>query len=503
METTSLQPLDGNQLTRREVDLDASAPLKLSVTNSKGDVTITASDRANVLVVAERNDPGNDDEAGIVVDVKGNKISIHPNWQVSGSFGEIAKKVKTQLKEGFKSEEWDFKNFRMGFNADFDIRVELPRALAEDSSVNIKTASGDTSISDVKARVSVASANGDINASRLDGKVSLHSASGDLQIRDATGSVEANTANGDINVASGDAWTALRAVNGNINVNGFSMRNARVTTVSGDITVDATLDNRAAYSFDTVSGDITLTTRIPQPGATLTYKAVSGDTRVSGDWTPGDSKRTWNLRGAADGPKISVKAVSGDLTATGTIAGDLSMRSETPPSAPASDANGDEHDDTDITVSTGDFDWDKARTWMSSVTQKIGKVVSDMDEAGDRHLGRHGHHRPHGHGTSASVEPLAPPDSVPPTPPTPPATPPAPKGAQDVHDTPGAATEPVTVPPAYSNTAPFSPADPAAAAGDTSEETTSQKRLRLLEAVQRGEMTVDEALAQLDGDTTH
>jgi hypothetical protein len=32
-------------------------------------------------------------------------------------------------------------------------------------------------------------------------------------------------------------------------------------------------------------------------------------------------------------------------------------------------------------------------------------------------------------------------------------------------------------------------------------ETTAQRRLRLLEAVQRGELTVDEALAQLDDST--
>jgi hypothetical protein len=62
---------------------------------------------------------------------------------------------------------------------------------------------------------------------------------------------------------------------------------------------------------------------------------------------------------------------------------------------------------------------------------------------------------------------LAPQKPVPPQPPTPPSAP----------------TEPIS---------PAEPEEPAA-------ETTSQRRLRLLEAVQRGELTVDEALAQLDG----
>ncbi|HWV34586.1 MAG TPA: hypothetical protein VNZ55_03075, partial [Thermomicrobiales bacterium] len=53
-------------------------------------------------------------------------------------------------------------------------------------------------------------------------------------------------------------------------------------------------------------------------------------------------------------------------------------------------------------------------------------------------------------------------------------------------------------PPAWTNTAPFTPSEPKAP--EPAPETNAQRRLRLLEAVQRGEMTVDEALAQLDGD---
>jgi hypothetical protein len=71
------------------------------------------------------------------------------------------------------------------------------------------------------------------------------------------------------------------------------------------------------------------------------------------------------------------------------------------------------------------------------------------------------------------------------------------------HHTNDAATEPVDVPSFSTDTQPFPTHEPSTTQGaDSGDESTGQRRLRLLEAVQRGEMTVDEALAQLDGDTS-
>ena len=56
-------------------------------------------------------------------------------------------------------------------------------------------------------------------------------------------------------------------------------------------------------------------------------------------------------------------------------------------------------------------------------------------------------------------------------------------------------TEPITNRAGSDETEPIAMSRPTDAP-----ETIGQRRLRLLEAVQRGEMTVDEALAQIDGD---
>lgn len=486
MTNDSLMPLDGSRITTQDVTIDSAQPLVLSVTNAAGDISIAAADRNDVRVVATRTDSGKrDEDARIEVEVQGNRISVHPNWQIGSTISEIARKVKHQLKEGFNADEWDLKQMRFGMNAKFDIHIELPRSLADGSSVSIKTASGDISVADATARVSAATANGDIDMQRLDGRVSTHSASGDISLTNIDGSIEANTANGDIQVRGGNAWTALRAVNGDIQVDGLTMKNARVTTVSGDIHAKATLDNAAPYTFDTVSGDIDLDTTVPASGASLNYKAVSGDAHVSGEWTKGSGKRTWQLAGGSEGPDIRIKAVSGDLRARATGDTNLTLRHETAapdPHEPTEDETG-----PDAT----DFDWDRARGWVSSITQKISQVMSDMDETG------------------APKTPPPPPHAPAAELPAPPAAPPAPKtapgtGHTEPVPTPPSAEEtgPVGETPAWTNTAPFTPGEPDSPVPEPTPatETNAQRRLRLLEAVQRGEMTVDEALAQLDGD---
>lgn len=472
MTNDSLMPLDGSRITTQDVPIDSTQPLTLSVTNASGDIAITAGDRSDVRVVAERTDNGRqDDEARIVIDVEGNKIAVHPNWQISSTISEIARKVKQQLKEGFSADEWDLKNMRFGMNAKFDIRVELPRTLAEGSAVSVRSASGDLSVVDVGARTSAATANGDIDLQRLAGRVSAHTASGDISVANVDGSIEANTANGDIDVRGGDAWTALRAVNGTIDTDGLTMKNARVTTVSGDIHVKATLNNASSYTFDTVSGDIDLETTLPATGASLNFKAVSGDVNVSGDWTRGSGRRTWQLAAGSEGPEIRVKAVSGDLSAKATSDPAVTLRHDTavPPQ--------EETEPEETGPATTDFDWEKAKGWVSSVTQRISQVIGDLDDSG------------------AKKEPPAPP-TPPAAPaaqlPTPPAPPASPAGDE-------ALTQPVPPPPSVEETAPVTPEAPEPAPAT---ETNAQRRLRLLEAVQRGEMTVDEALSQLDGDDT-
>lgn len=477
-------------------EVDPSQPLRLTVSNNDGEIDVRAAQGSTVsIAAASKNGKGGDEvdvQEDFVVDHSGNHISVRPNWQVGRTASDIAHKVKTQLKEGFRAEDWDFKKMRFSGDASYDLRVTVPEALADGSTLSFRTSSGDVKIAGIDGSVSVATASGDAHIERITGKVSAHSASGDMTLRQINGSVESNTASGDISLSGGDAWTALRSVSGDISINDVTMKNARVTTVSGTVKVDATFNNAAEYTFDSVSGDIRLTTALPASGATLSFRSMSGDADMGGGWTRGDSKRTWKIGEASDGLKIAVKTVSGDLDANGTVSGDIEGRHESMPQHVKEESSEDgeageaqdagaktEGSGPEITI---DADWEKAKGWLKDIAHRVSKFVEEIDTAGDeRYKARTGENgaktepitvepmeadKPMAQAFTAT-EPLEPVTPATPEPPVPPAAP----------------------------TEPISPPEPA-------QETTAQRRLRLLEAVKRGELTVDEALAQLDGDGT-
>lgn len=492
-----------NDATTFTFEIDSSQPLRLSVSNNDGEIEVRGTDQPTITVVASLTHGHQDEATGgeddFVVEQKGNQISIRPNWHVGKTASDIAQKVKTQLKEGFRAEDWDFKKMRFAGDASYDLEVHVPATLPEGSSLAFRTTSGDVRVAGITAGVSVATASGDARIEQVDGKVSAHSASGDITLRAITGSVESNTASGDISLEGGNAWTALRSVSGDITVGDVTLKNARLTTVSGTVSVNATLNNAADYSVDSVSGDIRLETTVPASGANLTYRSMSGDTKVEGAWTRGTGKRNWIIGDGTAGPKIAVKTVSGDLRATARVDSGLAALTEAMPSDVREDAEDHagetggihegmgkhstgmghggkhmSHGGHDVTV---DADWEKAKGWLKDITQRVSKFVEDLDAAGDKqYKARTGESQSaatapitieplsQDAGALSPTEPLAPEKPVPPMPPA-------------------APTEPIP---------PVEPVEPAA-------ETTSQRRLRLLEAVQRGELTVDEALAQLDG----
>jgi hypothetical protein len=218
--------------------------------------------------------------------VEGNKTSIHPDWQLSSSLAGLARKIKDQLKNGLEPGDWNLSKLRFGDDFDYDIRVEVPRGLVEGSRVALRSTSGAINVDGLHTNVSVASASGKITANDLSGQISMHSASGKVTATQINESLEINTASGSISVNGGEAWTALRTVSGSIRVEDFTMKNARVASVSGGIHARFIANNTAPYSFDTVSGSIELNTLFPatDEGATLTFRSVSGSANARGEW---------------------------------------------------------------------------------------------------------------------------------------------------------------------------------------------------------------------------
>lgn len=553
--TTSLAPIAGTNGYQQLIDFDRLQPLQLSVTNASGTLKVTGSDQAGIWLVVRRSDGedgGAAEDLPITVNVDGNSISIHPDWGVAGGFANLAKKIKDQLQHGLNPSDWDLSSLRLNPDFSYDIRVELPASLVEDSKVSLKTASGALTVTNLESNVSAVTASGRIEASQIKGNLSAHSASGAVTVDTVNGSLEANSVSGAISLRNGEAWTSLRSVSGRIQVEEFTMKNARVATVSGAVRADMIANNAQGYSFSTVSGSVKLNVTTPATVTSkLTSRSASGSAQANGEWVA-TGRKTWTLGTGLDGPHFDVKTVSGSLKASGQTSSTVRAQNEALPELQmfAEHADNDDFDDDSqaTTPQAGaharhtppphnapphgmpDIDVDAISGWAKEFARDFKRNFSNL---------------------ATPPQPDAPTEPVPPvTPPTPPTasapaapvTPPTAPAAQPSQPWTWS-TSSGTTPPAPAAAEPDSQAarDEAQAAKDEAQATRDEaqaakdeiqaardgaqaaqdaqasassaaesteatnatpsaddERLRVLEALERGEIDIDEALSKLD-----
>lgn len=438
--------------------VDAESPLKLRVTNNNGDIHVTSGDTSQVEIRAERTKGEDADHTHWFFQQIDNDVTLRPNWQFGSHVSGLASKLKNQIREGFRSSEWSGKDFKFGFDVSYDLTVVIPRTLAADSQVWIKTANGDGFAADIDAMLdfktangdvqiegaahalTLHTANGDLQAKRVTGDVSAATANGDVRLHDVTGSVDSNTSNGDITLEGVTGSVTLRTANGDVRVSRATIMGGRIATVAGDIHAEGNFVNTGAFTFDTVSGDVHVNAKVPTAGARFSAKSLSGKIRAEGEWT-NNGKNDWTL-GEGGGPHFSAKSVSGPVTVSAEIDNELTLV-ESQPAPETSSAQGDgetSFKSGEVNINL-DQEIERAKGWLKVLANKVTYIVDDKKE-----------------GETTEIDPVAPQVPQPPQP----------------------------------------PVDPEAAAAAKS--ATASRRAELLERVKSGELTVDEALAQLEED---
>jgi DUF4097 and DUF4098 domain-containing protein YvlB len=529
----ALTPVANSNDFQQSIGIDPNQPLQLSVANASGQVRVAGTSQDGVSLMVRRTDGKASDPAAaipITVSTDGNSISIHPDWSVAGGLTSLAKKIKDQLQYGFNASEWDINSLRLNTDLNYDMRVEIPISLLEGSKVSVKTASGAVTLNGIKANLSVVTASGAVSGSGLTGIVSAHSASGAISLEAVNGSLEVNAISGAVTIRGGEAWASLRTVSGRISISDFTMKHARVATVSGGVDAHFSANNAQAYTFSTVSGRVELDVAVPNGvTSTLVSRSASGSVSVEGDWTPAE-RRSWKMGTGETGPAFDVKTVSGALHSHGRIDGGmLALREPLPEfeqqheSASSESRSHMSHESasTDHGMHNVDhsFDMDMnidgITTWAKDFARDFKKNFSSL-------------------GTPPEpVEPVRPTSPVPPVPPAQPTTPPdapnTPAGQPWTwSSTAGAPSAPK--PETEHTTEPLTPPEPAAApltpeplassdpadapvtpepanTTDTAVDTQTMtpedaEHLRVLEALERGDIDVDEALSRLDSGAT-
>jgi DUF4097 and DUF4098 domain-containing protein YvlB len=166
--------------------------------------------------------------------------------------------------------------------------------------VQAESSSGDVEVADAADRVVLESISGDLRASQLNGEVRASSVSGTIEIREVTGDIRAETTSGDVSLLVATS------------------RSVVVTTVSGEIEYDGTIDASGRYEFHAHSGDVRL--EIPEnTSAAFSVETFNGslDTEFTLTLQPGQRTtsrpRRYEFTLGSGSARVVAESFSGDI----------------------------------------------------------------------------------------------------------------------------------------------------------------------------------------------
>lgn len=266
---------------------DASPNARVSISNVKGAVTVSAWDRNQVQVTGRLGD------------------GAKP-LAIEGSDGNLSIKVESQGKSGFLN--WG-SDTSMG-STTLDVRVPKGASLDVDvvsapmnidgidgGSIKVNTVSG-------KARINARSPSVDADA-----------VSGSIELAGSADKVSLQTVSGDILAPNVGSMAELQTVSGRIRVSGGPWHKLNLSTVSGDVQLAGGLAAGGSFDVDSMSGDVQV--QLPSNiSAIIKASTFSGDLRS--DF--GEVKKVEHGPGSelqatvgAGGAKMNIETFSGDL----------------------------------------------------------------------------------------------------------------------------------------------------------------------------------------------
>jgi hypothetical protein len=433
---------------------EMTEPVEIHVDTTSGEASLHATDRRDIQVWLEVESGSSEDKV-VTATWDGRRLDVAPARGTG--LGSMPR-----------------------HHASFNVRVEIPRTLLPRFGgpgivARLNSASGEVTVGSVAGDIRVATASGDLTLDDVLGRIDCKSASGDVAIESLRGQLRVSTVSGDVTIEEAilDRW--------------------EINTVSGSVDGAIVMAGTGPYRLNTVSGDAELRLGIlsasGRPDAfTVEFSSMSGDLEIEGTARK-LGRRRWQIGpGAESAATIRLNSVSGDASITVEPAAIDGVVEASTGSWPGDEwgsdgADGEDHSKDDI--DSGDL----TDRITSSIESTIGKVhwagiEATIDQA-----------------MNAAFPRRRRPDPMPPAPPAPPAPtmPTAPKA-------PVASAQPVDV---VTGRAPF-PGSPSEAGSSERaatarpeatpriEDTADASRLDILRRIERGELSVEDGMAQLD-----
>jgi len=207
-----------------EVDLaEAAAPDGLvKIVNVRGDIRIEGWDREEITVKGELDDLAEE----LIFTVNGRKALI-------------------EVKMPRRNVNW-------GDGSDLEIRLPFH------SRVDFEGVSSEVSVIDVQGGLRVKSVSGDIDADQIGDRMLISSVSGRIKLEECKGTLRASTVSGDLSVDAHTGAVDLESVSGEIDLKTAANDKLHVRSVSGEIEIEARLEQGTGVDINSVSGDVDL-----------------------------------------------------------------------------------------------------------------------------------------------------------------------------------------------------------------------------------------------------
>lgn len=162
------------------------------------------------------------------------------------------------------------------------VEVEFSVKVPPDTTVDLRTASGDIRVTNVKGEVRVQGVNGNLSLEGTSRLAAVKTVSGGITITNggSDAQLSLSTVNGDLLVQTLTTRALdVNTVNGDVRISGWSGDHANIRTLDGDLDLQASLVKGGRYEIESHSGSINVS--LPeQPGFELEAHTFNGRIRV-------------------------------------------------------------------------------------------------------------------------------------------------------------------------------------------------------------------------------
>ena len=178
-----------------------------------------------------------------------------------------------------------------------DLKLMVPRG----ASVDISAVSADIDVSGLdNEKLTASSVSGDVEVNASSQRVSIESVSGDVEFEGQTQRISAESVSGDLELSGIAGDIEATTVSGDMELQAGAVENAKLETVSGDITVKGEISNNGKLTAESMSGDVVIIMPASQTGL---FKAQSFSGRIYTDFG--------SVSHAKHGPGSHLKYVAG------------------------------------------------------------------------------------------------------------------------------------------------------------------------------------------------